>query len=678
MAMRTPVLIAETPFAGGHGPRFLAPPDRGVDRDVAAHYVGLIREEPGDVEEIEGDDYLAVRLQKTDDATGNTAPEVMVLAGIDVDRLTGEERDEVLEQLRERLEVLDDAVAAVDWTLHEHDVVIEIPELDEWHEPGWDVLPRAGVWADPQHDANHTAHHQEPTAPEPPERELIDEPKPVAIDPRFLIDLPTPTGHSEPTSPLRVLVQIMPEPSAPATPEPDPDAIAKTSEPAEPIAPAPRLTRSIDPVHISASVDRSLALSPLPTKPASEMPAPRRGLRWWVWFPWAAVVVLLTAKVLYLTQFDRTWNQRVMEHHITAGTIRVIEKPVDRVVEKIVQKPVDRNVENRVEVPVEKSVPVADNPKQDQWLKFATEYQARMSRNDVVAAADLLVGWKAQFPALGAAEPAGLKDLLADYRAAAIAKLRTGTTSRTVEHRFADSLDGVSAFASSQSVAALLGPAVPSEAASQVRAAVRTAADEYHYSQIRALSAMEPIPEDRLQQHMDAYLGLVEPPGNMLADVQRLREYRKWVKEGRPAKALVKIEWGPRTQTGMHAVEVGLGVGKDGQPAKGFTHSADAAPGRVWSESFLIFGVSGPTNQIPYRVKIVRASSPVEELAEGVRDRAELFLRDHSGPISAASEVDSGTRVVVEFQGVLERPILPAWKGDKLPVIPVSLPKVGP
>jgi hypothetical protein len=59
--MRSPVLIAETPFAAGHGPRYLAPPGREVDATTAAYYVGRLRDDDDDVEEIEGDDYLAVR-----------------------------------------------------------------------------------------------------------------------------------------------------------------------------------------------------------------------------------------------------------------------------------------------------------------------------------------------------------------------------------------------------------------------------------------------------------------------------------------------------------------------------------------------------------------------------------------------------------------------------------------
>src|SRR4051812_36185835 len=186
--MRSPVLIAETPFAGGHGPRFLPRPGRAVDPATAAHYVGKARDVEDDVEEIEGDDYLAVRLPLKDPDTEAVAHDFMLLAGIDVDRMTAEERDEVLEQLRERLEVLNDAVAAVDWSVHAYDPVVEIPELEEWHEPSWDALPRAGMWAEeivPADQPSHSSHESHEVhagdvedrpsdpAPDEPERETL-------------------------------------------------------------------------------------------------------------------------------------------------------------------------------------------------------------------------------------------------------------------------------------------------------------------------------------------------------------------------------------------------------------------------------------------------------------------------------------------------------------------------
>ena len=71
--MRSPVLIAETPFAAGHGPRYLAP-GRDVDGAIAAYYVGRLRDDEDDVEEIEGDDYLAVRRQVDRRGDGRVGP----------------------------------------------------------------------------------------------------------------------------------------------------------------------------------------------------------------------------------------------------------------------------------------------------------------------------------------------------------------------------------------------------------------------------------------------------------------------------------------------------------------------------------------------------------------------------------------------------------------------------
>jgi hypothetical protein len=191
--MRSPVLIAETPFAAGHGPRYLAPPGREVDATTAAYYVGRLRDDDDDVEEIEGDDYLAVRRTLTDDANGESAPEILVLAGIDVDRMSGEDKDEVLEQLRERLEVLNDAVAAVDWSVQGFGPVVEIPELEEWHEPGWDVLPRLGPWAE----------GSRPSTPVPFEHECQPEPErapePQTEPPAYLNDR-TEAPNPEPES----------------------------------------------------------------------------------------------------------------------------------------------------------------------------------------------------------------------------------------------------------------------------------------------------------------------------------------------------------------------------------------------------------------------------------------------------------------------------------------------
>ena len=392
--MRSPVLIAETPFAKGHGPRFLAPPGRGVDSAAAGHYIGRVRDEADDVEEVEGDDYLAVRMSLDDEATGETAPQILVLAGIDVNRMTGEERDEVLEQLRERLEVLDDAVAAVDWSVHGHELVVEIPELEEWHESGWDVLPRCGPWAEeastahfrgidtqplpqpepqsiddsptknwdelarpdpePESDSRseeriedagepfHAGHRDEP-APEPTAAAATPSPEPPLPEPEEQLKIDEPT----PAPPLRTWSAPLPEPTAaapppePPIPTPVPDVIVKVTAAPAPVEPPIQIPlsttkiesthRAIDPIQVSESVDRSPALAPMPPRPADTPRARPLAFRWWVWGPWTAVAVLLTAKYLYLTQVDKTWNQRISETHFSAGPTKVVEVPVETV-----------------------------------------------------------------------------------------------------------------------------------------------------------------------------------------------------------------------------------------------------------------------------------------------------------------------------------------------------------
>jgi hypothetical protein len=345
---------------------------------------------------------------------------------------------------------------------------------------------------------------------------------------------------------------------------------------------------------------------------------------------------------------------------------RVVDKPVDRVVEKIVEKPVDRIVEKIVEKPVEKivekviekPVPAAADSKADQWARFESEYKTWMSRNDVLAAANHLAGWQAALPAWGGQEPPGLAGLRADYEKSAGEKLSVWLAGRAADHRYGDAYSTLSALVLSNA-GALTNPTTLNGRINAGRQSVRAAEDEYHYTQIRQL-ADNPLQEARLKQHIDAYLALVEPPGKMLVEVQKLADYRKWKKDGRPAKAVVKIDWGPRTVAREHTIEVGFGVGKDGQSAATFTRTTVARPGETWTDTLTVNGAGGPGT--PYRVKTVRPTSPVEELAEGSRVRTELFLLDQTGSLSVANETDSGTKVTVEWQGVPTKPDLPEWK----------------
>jgi len=723
LAMRRPVLIAETPFANGHGPRFLAAPGRGVDAALAAHYIDRVRDEADDVEEVEGDDYLAVRMTLDDEATGEKAPQILILAGIDANKMTTEERDEVLEQLRERLEVLNDAVAAVDWTVHEHDFVLEIPELEEWHESGWDVLPRIGQWAGNSSDGSTTAfrgvdteppeeekHEPESSTPawepppepepEPGTRERIEDAgEPFRFGPTEEPDESTkretvglspspPASRGEGwgegglgarrdefvSSPRQT--PFTPNPSPPeaggegknrtpkrAPPPPSPNVVAKATEPTATHAPAPAAITpasapqkstppgKIDPLQVSESADRSASLAPLAPQPAD---APRTRpmiFRWWVWGPWTAVAVLLTAEYFYLTQVDRTWDQRVTETHYVAGPTKVVQLAADK--------------------------PAATpDSRESAWTSFVADFKDKLSRAELVPAADLLHGWSNQLATMTDPLRSELTELKSEFRKVAATRLQEWTGGRCRDRRFADAYERLTAFAASESVKAILNASITADAVSTARAQVRAAEDEYHYTQICTLAAAKPIPDEKLKQHIDAYLAIVDPPGRMLSEVQQIADYRKWIKDGRPAKAVVKVEWGKRTVAAEHKIEIGLGATPDGTPLKTFAASAVARPGNVWTETIAVSGIVGPVERIPYRVKATRPTSAIEELAEGVREHSELF-----GPqpaTSAPSAPETGTVVTIDWKGLLDPPVLPAWKDSKAPVLPVSLPKVGP
>jgi hypothetical protein len=306
---------------------------------------------------------------------------------------------------------------------------------------------------------------------------------------------------------------------------------------------------------------------------------------------------------------------------------------------------------------------------------FAVDFRARLSQGDLLQAADLLHAWMGQVISIQPGVRPKLTELQTEFRAAAAARLQEWAAGRCKDRRFADAYTGLQAFESAKSVKAILEPPAIAKTVTDVRAQVRSAEDEYHYTQIRTLSATDPVPEERLKQHIDAYLALVEPPGRMLAEVQQFADYRKWVKDGRPGKAVVTVKWGPRVAAQTHRIEFSLWHKKAGVPLATWSRTTDARPGQEWSETFAVNGIVVPPNRVWYGVKTVRPTSAVEELIDGARERIEQF---HVDPTGAEREVESGTVVRFELQGLVERPALPPWKDSKAPVLPVSMPKVGP
>ncbi len=722
--MRSPVLIAETPFSGGHGPRFLAPPGRELNAAVAAHYVTLTRDEAPEFNEIEGEDFLAVRHTKTDDATGTTGIETLVLAGIDVDQLGDEERDEIILQLRERLDVLGDAVAAVNWDERRHDSLIELPELEEWHEAGWDSLPRMGMWATLPRGMGAMSKPEElepepePVAETKPEPVVVEstpepEPEPIKIDLTPVAALPTPAIALEMNRP-----KPEPKPEPKPAPKPAPVAMKPAPKPAPvkiapvekivvatppalaPVKPMPKPEPvKVTPAKVLASVDQARSLSEVPANtvtpselaaaPAPVPPRRRRNL-----FPWVVLVLCGVARVWYHTQVDTTWDQHVREVYTARVVVpdpnphiveRVVEIPVVKeiVVEKVVEKPVtvekivyvDKPVEKIVERIVEKPVATGDAGKADQWAMFAAEYRARMARADVPAAAEWLSAWSERLKAWSPAEPLGLAEVRADYRKTAEPKLREWTLARLTEHRFTQAEDGLSLFAASPAAKALLGATVPEQLAAQNRPEVRRAEDEFRYTRLRDAAATSTTPPETLDQLVSAYLSLT-PPGKMAKDVQQMAEYRRWARDGSPATAVVTVRWGDRTPARDHDIEMTLGQ-RVGPDAVKRTAAVAAKPGRDWTDTVPVTAADfAPGRALPYRVKITRQTSPVEELAESVRTKSDLFVweRGQSKPLAVAAEPESGTTVFVEAKGLVDRPTLPAW-GAGPAATPVSLPK---
>jgi hypothetical protein len=828
--MRSPVLIAETPFANGLGPLFLAPPGRGVDATIISDYIRLTQDVEADITEIEGEDYLAARHIVTDNQTGATAAETLLLVGIDVDRLSDEERDEILDQLVERLEVLGDALAALDWREIRDNPVVEMSELEEWHESTWDVLPRTGAWAEnrptEEPDVSESVEDfgspaidesqlnlffkQEPApvkvetkpeepkpAPEPvvapapakvetpapapiiiekkPEPIKIEAPKPEPVkdappaevkkpEPAPIIPVPTPAkpepiiaAKVEPAKkpePIPVVAPKIeqpkkPDPAAPIVtpkveqpkkPEPIPVVAPKVEQPkkseqiiAAKVEPAkkpeptptpkpslldfeipefkpepvklemradkvevpaslisgaksifetpPPAAKAIDPANVISSLEQAKSLAP--TEESSiDLPIAKR--RWANLLPQAFLMTLGAVGAWKVASWSAHSEQEVSSTRVVvAQEVVYKEAPVyiDRTVEKVVEKPVEKIVEKVVEKPVEKIVEKfieksgTGSSKQDQWSQYQADYIARIKRSDVMAAADLLANSKSYLSTWGMEVPPGLPGLQHDFRAGAKERLQQWAMVRVREHRFGDAYDSLRSFAADSTVQALMAPQSAADIAQQVRPAIHTAEDEFHYNRIKTLIESNGT-DDQVQRHIDAYLSLREPAGRMVLEVQKLSEYRQWLRQGGPRNAVVRVEWGPRVSRRDYQIEIDLGNGPDGKPIKRLSRSISARPGEVWSESLPLEGLGTATGSIPYRIKTSRPASPVEELAEAITVKTETFTSEGRSTQDSTNVV-TGTKVSVDVRNMMEKPTLPNWGAATAPVLPVSFPKVG-
>lgn len=122
-------LFAETPRAGSHGHRFLVAAETQVAEAQLADFLAAVQ---GEV--VWGANFLGVSrvVPQTGTSLGE-GREILVLAGVDVSRLSASTRKELERRLRELLEQLDELVRRVDWSQHlSNETVIRSAQLEEW------------------------------------------------------------------------------------------------------------------------------------------------------------------------------------------------------------------------------------------------------------------------------------------------------------------------------------------------------------------------------------------------------------------------------------------------------------------------------------------------------------------------------------------------------------------
>ncbi|MCA9174737.1 MAG: hypothetical protein KDB14_09665 [Planctomycetales bacterium] len=121
-----PMLFAETPRAGRWNHRFLVPESLSLSEEQLAEQAARARRRP------QGANYLAVVRSVEQPATGRAADELLVLHGVEVERLDAATRRVLLKRLAQRLEDLEQLVEALDWEQEGKRLVVHRRELKEW------------------------------------------------------------------------------------------------------------------------------------------------------------------------------------------------------------------------------------------------------------------------------------------------------------------------------------------------------------------------------------------------------------------------------------------------------------------------------------------------------------------------------------------------------------------
>jgi hypothetical protein len=125
--MNKPQLVAETPRAGKWNHRFIAAPNGSFSDSEVAKMIAAARRNP------QGDDYLAVIAETTQSMSGRTGKEILALTGVDVKKLSDNQRQQIVDQLEQQLTDLATLVTEeIDWDKEGQAILVKRPELGEW------------------------------------------------------------------------------------------------------------------------------------------------------------------------------------------------------------------------------------------------------------------------------------------------------------------------------------------------------------------------------------------------------------------------------------------------------------------------------------------------------------------------------------------------------------------
>jgi flagellar biosynthesis GTPase FlhF len=130
-------LIAETPRAGKWNHCFIVAPTGDLSGEAIQEVVKAARRSA------QGEDYLAVSVEAAQMLSGRTGREILVLTGIEVNRLSDTQRQQVMVQLEQRLADLATLVTEkVDWEQEGKGGLVKRVELVDW-ENDFSNLPPA-------------------------------------------------------------------------------------------------------------------------------------------------------------------------------------------------------------------------------------------------------------------------------------------------------------------------------------------------------------------------------------------------------------------------------------------------------------------------------------------------------------------------------------------------------